>query len=99
MNKYGVIFKKSFMRTRSMMVDADSIESMDVSLDPREAFVEHVVDFDNREIISVVLKADGRLMRIEDGDFGESTTADYFEDGEVSTMPAPEPEVSTMEED
>ena len=71
-----------------MMVDADSIESMSVSLDPRETFVEHVVDFDSREIIPVALKIDGTLIRIADGEFGEATKSDFFEENDLVQGPA-----------
>jgi hypothetical protein len=95
--RYGLIYKTSFNRSKSMEFDTESPFQASTSLDARSFLVEHLVDFDERTITPVALKSDGTLLEIPEGDFGEGTTTEYLEEM-VSTMPAPEPEVSTMEE-
>ena len=83
--KYALIYKSHFHRTRSMAIEAESREAISVDLDPEQFLVEHLIDFDERTITPVILKGDGGLFEIPDGEFGEATTAEYFEN-EAGTM-------------
>ena len=80
MSRFAVIYKKSFQRTRSMPVEAESREAIKMDVDTQNTFVEHVVDFDERKIYSVAMKEDGTLIEVPEGDFGEATPAEYFEE-------------------
>ena len=77
--KFALIYRRPFHRTRSKIIDAESRDVIATGLDPQKVFVEHLVDFENQEVIPVVLMDDGKLMRIAEGDFGELTPAEFFE--------------------
>jgi hypothetical protein len=77
--KFALIYRRPFHRTRSKIIDSESKDVITTDLDPTSVFVEHLVDFENQEVIPVVLMGDGKLMRVPDGDFGELTPADFFE--------------------
>ncbi len=83
--KFALIYRNPFQRTRSKMIDSESRETMATGLDPEQVFVEHLVDFENQQVIPVVLKGDGTLMEVPDGEYGEATPAEYFEN-ETGTM-------------
>ena len=83
--RYALIYKSHFHRTRSMPIEAESREAMKVDLDPRLFLVEHLIDFDERTITPVILNGDGTLFEIPDGEFGEATPAEYFEN-QTGTM-------------
>lgn len=77
--KFALIYKKSFNRTRSKIIDSESREAITTDLDPLEHWVEHLVDFENQQVIPVALSKDGTLIEVPDGEFGEATPAEYFE--------------------
>ena len=81
--RYALIYKSHFHRTRSMTIDAESREAITVDLDPERFLVEHLIDFDERTITPVILNQDGTLFEIPDGEYGEATPAEYFENMEV----------------
>jgi len=83
--KFALIYRSPFNRTRSKMIDSESRETMATGLDPEQVFVEHLVDFENQQVIPVVLKGDGTLMEVPDGEYGEATPAEYFEN-QTGTM-------------
>lgn len=78
--KYAIIYRHPFLRSQSLLVDADSLEAIRVAdIDPEEAFVEWVVDFESKEIIRAGMTVDGRIIEVPDGDYGEGTPTEYFE--------------------
>ena len=83
--KFALIYRSPFHRTRSKIIDSESKEAIATGLDPVSVFVEHLVDFENQVVIPVVLKGDGTLMEVPDGEFGEATPADFFEN-QTGTM-------------
>ena len=85
MSRFAVIYKKSFQRTRSMMVDAESRDAIQMDFNPQDYFVEQIVDFDERKIYNVAMKEDGTLVEVPEGDYGEATPAEYFEN-QTGTM-------------
>ena len=80
MSRFAIIYKQDFNRTKSMSVDAESREAIKMDFDPQTTFVEHVIDFDERKIYSVAMKGDGTLIEVPEGDFGEATPGEYFEE-------------------
>lgn len=94
MKRYTLIFRGAFQRTRSMDVAADSIAAMSLDLDPRQLFVEHLIDWENQQVHSVALTEDGRLVKVTEGQYGEATSAGYFEDNGL-TEPLTDSEEST----
>lgn len=83
--RYGIIYRTSFNRSRSMSFDTDTPFAASTNLDPEQFLVEHLIDFDARTITPVALRSDGTLFEIPDGDYGEATTAEYFEN-QTGTM-------------
>lgn len=83
--KFALIYRQSFNRTRSMLIDSESREAITTNLDSKQHWVEQLVDFENQVIIPVVLRDDGTLMEVPDGEFGEATPAEYFEE-QAGTM-------------
>ena len=81
--RFALIYRNPFQRTRSKIIDSESREAIPTGLNPEQVFVEHLVDFENQVVIPVVLKGDGTLMEVPDGDYGEATPAEYFENMEV----------------
>jgi len=83
--KFTVIFKESMQRPRFFDVEADSMGAVTRQSMPEEflrdmVFVYGIVDYENRRTIPAVFDADGRIVEAPDGDFGELTTAEYFEE-------------------
>lgn len=71
------------LRSRSVVIDSDSLDSALATIVPVDAeniFVEHVVDFENEQIIPVAMTSARTLIRVPDGDFGIETPASYFAD-------------------
>ena len=83
MSRFAVIYKKAFQRTRSIPVDAESRDAIQMDFDTQSYFVEQIVDFDERKIYNVAMKEDGTLIEVPEGDYGEATPAEYFEGMEV----------------
>lgn len=81
MKRFTLIWKNQFLRTRAMDVTAESLSKMKLDLDPiMDVWVEQVIDWENQVVIPVVLKRDGTLIEVPEGDFGEATPAEYFEE-------------------
>lgn len=78
--KFGVIYRKTFHRSSSVVVDSDSREAIKMDLDPKSVTVEQLIDFEGQRIIPVFLNSEGRLIEVPEGDFGEATPPEYFED-------------------
>jgi hypothetical protein len=81
--RYGLIYRTSFNRSRAMSFDTDKPFAAPTNLDPEQFLVEHLIDFDAKTVIPVALKSDGTLFEIPDGEYGEATPAEYFENMEV----------------
>lgn len=81
--RFALIYRTPFTRTQSKKIDGESRESLVVDLSPKDFLVEHLVDFETREITPVVLRDDGTLLEVPDGPYGEATPAEYFENMEV----------------
>jgi len=80
--RFGLIYKQSFARSESMLIDADSLESVftqTMDLDPETFWVEHLIDFENQTVTRAALTSERRLIEVPEGDFGEATPAEYFE--------------------
>jgi len=87
--KFGIVYRRPMLRSRSVVIDSDSLDSALATIVPIDAeniFVEHVVDFENEEIIPVVLTEARTLIRVPDADFGVETPAEYFEEPETMEM-------------
>ena len=78
--KFALIYRSPFHRTRSKMIDSESRDVIATGLNPEKVFVEHLVDFESQQVIPVVLRGDGALMEVPDGEYGEATPAEYFEE-------------------
>ena len=83
--KYSIIFKESLQRFRFVDVESDSFDSLTVA-DQRRTFgmqtpfVYGVVDWEGQRIIPASMNGEGRVFEVPDGDFGELTPAEYFEE-------------------
>jgi hypothetical protein len=88
--KFAVIYKKPFLLPDYVVIDSDSkdVARMGDTLD-KDTFAQFVVDFEEQTITRVLVSKDG-LMEIPEGEFGEGTPPEYFDEEEASTMPSPE---------
>ena len=80
--KVGLIYKRQFGRSQHLEVEVDSIDDAFVKtmdLDPQEHWVEHLIDFEAQTVTRVALTDKGTLIEIPDGEFGEATPTEYFE--------------------
>jgi hypothetical protein len=80
--KFGIVYRRPMLRSRSVVIDSESLETAMTSVVPVDIegiFVEHVVDFENEEIIPVAMTEYRTLIRVPDGDFGVETPTEYFE--------------------
>ena len=86
--KYAIIYKKPFLRTRSIVVDSEETDikkiAVPADLDWEQVFVEHIVDFENQTVIRAALGPNG-FVEVPDGDFGAETPGEYFEE-QAGTM-------------
>ena len=81
--RFGLTYRRPFSRSDSMMVDAKDMEAAmatAIDLDPSRFFVEHLIDFDERKVIRVALTSEGKLIEVPEGEFGEATSSEYFEE-------------------
>ena len=81
--KFGIVYRRPMLRSRSVVIDSESLDSALATIVPVDAeniFVEQVVDFESEEIIPVAMTEDRTLIRVPDGDFGVETPAEYFEE-------------------
>jgi hypothetical protein len=81
--RFGLTYRRAFSRSDSMMLDAKDIEAAmeaKVDLDPTRFYAEHLIDFDNRKVIRVALTSEGKLIEVPEGEFGEATSSEYFEE-------------------
>ncbi len=83
--KFALIYKKPFVLPDHIIIDSDTkdITGMAEGLD-KDAFPQFVVDFDSATVTRVGLSPNG-LVEIPDGEYGEATPAEYFEN-ETGTM-------------
>ena len=71
---------------RTAVVDVESAEkamqisglSPFTSKQPTEVWVDMLVDFKEQEVRPVAMKADGSIIEVWDGDFGERTPGEWF---------------------
>jgi hypothetical protein len=81
--RFGLVYRRPFSRSDSMMVDAPDMAtalSTRVDLDPSKFFAEHLIDFEERKVIKVALTSEGKLIEVPEGEFGEATSSEYFEE-------------------
>lgn len=81
--KFGIVYRRPMLRSRSVVIDSDSLDSALNTIVPVkevDIFVEHIVDFENDEIIPVAMTDARKLIRVPDGDFGVETPTEYFEE-------------------
>lgn len=82
--RYTVIYKQSLQRPRFKDIESDSFDEL--SVDDAKAFfgvdvpfVYGVIDWDAERVIPAAIAFGGRIIEVPDGDFGELTPAEYFE--------------------
>lgn len=81
--RFGLVYRRPFSRSDSMVVDAPDMAaalSTRVDLDPAKFFAEHLIDFEERKVIRVALTSEGTLIEVPEGEFGEATSSEYFEE-------------------
>lgn len=86
--KFGIVYRRPMLRSRSVVIDSESLETALTTVVPVDIdgiFVEQIVDFENQEIIPVAMTDGGTLIRVPDGDFGVETPTEYFEDPNGAT--------------
>ena len=83
--KFALIYKKPFVLPDHIIIDSDTkdITKMAEGLD-KDAFPQFVVDFDSETVTRVGLSLNG-LVEIPDGEYGEATPPEYFEN-QTGTM-------------
>lgn len=86
--RFTVLFRRSQCRAATRDIDAVDLASLRVDtsgVHPSDYWVEHVIDWDNRQIHAVTRHQDGRLMRVKSNNdlFGELTPIDFFESREL----------------
>jgi hypothetical protein len=82
--KFTFIFKESLQRPRFVDIDADSFEAISAKDVPEEFLGDMfslygVVDYAGARTVPVVI-SNGKFVQVPDGDFGELTPAEYFEE-------------------
>lgn len=81
--RFGLVYRRPFSRSDSMMVDAPDMAAAletQIDLDPSKFYAEHLIDFEERKVIRVGLTSDRRLIEVPEGEFGEATSSEYFEE-------------------
>jgi len=95
-NDYAFWFRQiGSSQARTAVVEVDSPEkAMQVSglspftsRPPSEVYVDSIIDFKEQAIRPVAMKADGSIIEVWDGDFGERTPGEWFEE-QASQMQA-----------
>ena len=81
--KFTLIFKEALQRPRFVDIDAESLESVTTKDIPEQflgdmVFLYGAVDYEGARTIPAAITADGRVVGVPDGDFGELTTAQDF---------------------
>lgn len=74
-------------QARTAVVDAESADkamqisglSPFTSRPPTEVYVDSLIDFKEQAVRPVAMKADGSIIEVWDGDFGERTPGEWFE--------------------
>jgi hypothetical protein len=81
--KFAVIYKKPFLLPDYVVMDSGSkdIARMGDALD-KDTFAHFVVDFEGQKITRVLTTQAG-LMEVPEGEFGEATPAEYFEENDM----------------
>ena len=85
MKRYTIILKEPLMRPRFIDIEADSIGDIGTKDIPdfyqgQQFSLYGVVDYDAGRTVPVVGTPEGGIMEVPDGDFGELTPAEYFEE-------------------
>ncbi len=82
--KFTLIFKEALQRPRFVDVDAESLESVTTKDIPEQflgdmVFLYGVVDYEGARTIPAII-SNGKIFEVPDGDFGELTPVEYFEE-------------------
>lgn len=83
--KFSIIFKEPLQRFRFVDVEAESFDALAIN-DQAKTFgmktplVYGVIDWDAQKVVPASMGGDGRVFEVPDGDFGELTPAEYFEE-------------------
>lgn len=80
--RFGIVFRRHLLRSKTMMLDADSLEAVKkIKLDLHEKiFVEWLIDFEERKLIHVSRNNEGKLVEVPEGDWGPLTEYEHFVD-------------------
>ena len=83
--KFSIIFKQSLQRFRFVDVEADNFDALVVENQAKTfgmdtPLVYGVIDWDAQKVVPASMAGDGRVFEVPDGDFGELTPAEYFEE-------------------
>lgn len=83
--KFSIIFKEPLQRFRFVDVEAESFDALVINdqaktFGMKTPFVYGVIDWDAQKVVPASMGGDGRVFEVPDGDFGELTPAEYFED-------------------
>lgn len=78
MSKFAFIYRTNGLMPESFMVEAASRSDLSLPEVSEDAFLEHVVDFDSKTITRVGALADGKIIVIPDGDWGDNTPPEFF---------------------
>ena len=82
--KFTFIFKESLQLPRFVDVESESFETVTTKDIPEEflsdmVFLYAVVDYSKAMTVPAVI-SNGKIVQIPDGDFGELTPVEYFEE-------------------
>lgn len=82
--KFSIIYKQSLQRPRFLEIDSEGFESIDTAglRDIKNVFVYGVVDYANQRVIPAAMTVEGKIIEVPDGDYGELTPAEYFEENQ-----------------
>lgn len=83
--KFTLIFKEALQRPRFFDIESESLESVTTKDIPEQflgdmVFLYGAVDYEGARTIPAAITADGRVVSVPDGDFGELTPAEYLEE-------------------
>ena len=83
--KFTFIFKESLQRPRFVDIEADSFDLVTTKDVPAEFLADRIflyglVDYENSRTIPVAVSSEGKVVEVPDGDFGELTPVEYFEE-------------------
>ena len=83
--KFTLIFKEALQRPRFVDIESESLESVTTKDIPEQflgdmVFLYGAVDYEGARTIPAAITADGGVVSVPDGDFGELTPAEYLEE-------------------